>query len=219
MLRKILIGLLLSGIIIFIGYLLFNYDSSDSEFEKKKPITELNYNKEETTEIFKTVIIKRDIKPDTLINCKLIPFFPYEPEYSPDGLEAPSPPPSLKGYHSNAERLIRFFNSNEFIKEDDSIKRRFFSKKGDLEYLKSQINLSEKLTETTNLKNLFSDYNSNRTKRDGYHFYTPLFNVNGTEVYIQYDFYDGVYGDGFGIILIKENNKWKIVRTVALWIT
>ena len=218
--KRIKIITIVTGIIILLGLMFFkNLNLSDPDFDENESKTELNYNKKETTEIYRIVIEERRIKPDVLINCNLIPFLAYDPEYTSDGFEAPPPPPSLNGWYTYSEKLIRFFNSSEFIKENDSINRKFFSRTKDEKFLKKQIDSSKRLTERINLKDLFSDYNSNRTKRDGYHFYTPLFNKEKTQVYIQYDFYDGAYGNGFGVILIKENDTWKIVRTFGLWIS
>ncbi len=220
MLRKILIGFLSLGIIV-LAYIIFapDFDLIKSDFEKENSVSEITYTKQETTEIFRTIIENRDIQPDSLINKKLVPYIYYKQEDVEDDFESPPPPPSLNGWHTNAENLIRFFNSDDFLQENDSVERKFFSKQNDLEYLKIQIDSSKKISNRINLEDLISEYKSNRTKREGYYFYTPLFNNEKTEVYIQYDFYEGVYGNGFGVLLIKEKNTWKIIRIAGLWIS
>ncbi|MCX2839585.1 hypothetical protein OQ279_15670 [Salinimicrobium sp. MT39] len=143
----------------------------------------------------------------------------HEKEYTEDGHPLPSPPPSLNGTYIDGEYLIRFLNSDEFIREPGFENKDFFSKEADLKHLKGQIENSKKWAKETDLKDYYLAYKNDRNEKEGYHFYTPLFNNDSTEVYIQVDFYEGVYGDGTGYFLIKENGTWKVVGSTGIWIT
>ena len=219
--KKLIFGILLLLSIILIGYLILLPESNIPEptQDLDNSVVESTINPEETDQIFKTLIEYKSIGPDSLINSQLLPFLVHEKEYTEDGTSVPSPPPSLNGTYINEEFLISYLNSDQFIREPGFENKEFFSKKEDLKFLKRQVENSKKLAKQTDLKDYYSAYKYDRNKKEGYHFYTPLFNIDSTEVYIQVDFYEGVYGDGTGYFLVKENGVWKVVGSTGIWIT
>ena len=217
--KRTFFGLLILLSISVVGFLIFRTSSESQKTTKDSDNFNITLNQDETSQIFKTLIEYRSITPDSIINSKLLPFLVHEKEYTEDGTSVPSPPPSLNGTYIDGEYLIHFLNSDQFIREPGFENKVFFSKKADLIHLKRQIENSKKWAKETNLKDYYSAYNYDRNEKEGYHFYTPLFNKDSTEVYIQVDFYEGVYGDGTGYFLIKENGNWKIVGSTGIWMT
>ena len=210
--KKIFFGLILLLSIVVVGYLILKPDLDSDK-------ANVALKQEETSQIFKTLIEYKSIRSDSLINSQLLPFLVHEKEYTEDGLSPPSPPPSLKGTYINEEYLIHFLNSDQFIREPGFENKDFLSKEEDLKHLKRQIENSKEWAKETDIKDYYSAYKYDRNEKEGYHFYTPLFNSDSTEVYIQVDFYEGVYGDGTGYFLIKENGVWKVVGSTGIWMT
>ncbi|RXG18645.1 hypothetical protein DSM03_1017 [Leeuwenhoekiella aestuarii] len=218
--KKLIFRIFLLFSLILIGYLIFpDSDIPEPTKDWGNSFIESTINPEETDQIFKTLIEYKSIAPDSVINSQLLPFLIKDKEFTEDGISVPSPPPSLNGTYINEESLVSFLNSDQFIRKPGFENNKFFSKEKDLKYLKKQIEKSKKLVKQTNLNSFYPAYKSDRNEKDSYHFYTPLFNSDSTEVYIQVDFYEGVYGDGTGYLLLKENGAWKVVASTGIWIT
>lgn len=219
MTRKSFFGLLLLLSIIVVGYLIFRTNSGLPRPTIGADNPNVTLNQEETNQIFETLLKYNSITTDSIINTRLLPFLVHEKEYTEDGLSAPSPPPSLNGTYIHEDFLINFLNTDQFIREPGFENKNFFSQKEDLKHLKRQIENSKERAKETDLRDYYSAHKNDRNEKEGYHFYTPLFNSDSTEVYIQVDFYKGIYGHGNGYLLKKENGVWKVVGSTEIWIT
>ncbi|WPP52206.1 hypothetical protein [Catalinimonas niigatensis] len=159
-------------------------------------------------------ILENYIEEDSLYSSdyiypELLPYIYYQPEYSDDGLEHPTPPPSYEGEYLNEIKFIERLECEKYFSYEDS------------SHIKHQIFLSSKIFSTLNLSSLSKrefEFSPDEAA-SWYAFYLPVFNNDSSAVYVQYDYqYEGV-GYGNGAILVKKNGHWIMVKFISRWMT
>ena len=134
------------------------------------------------------------------INEKLLPYEYYEIERTDDGL-ATQPKPGFQW--KNEENFIEWIGLPEYFDASDS------------EHVKNQILNSGMVAASIDLCAL--DVFDFQGEDAWYVFYVPIFNVDSTVAYIQYDHYDAGYGEGNAAIFIKEQGQWKYYKFIPGW--
>ena len=132
----------------------------------------------------------------------------YDLKYTDGGIRHPSPGSSYKW--KNETSLIEYIDLTEYF--DDSISS---------QHVKSQIMSSKEYAESIDLSSLgevtlganFEDTLS------WYLFYLPIFNIDSSAVYIQYDHFDNGYEDGNAAVFIKKDDEWVYYKFLLGWIT
>lgn len=159
-------------------------------------------------------VLENYIEEDSLYNTdyvypNLLPYIHYQPQYTDDGLEYPTPPVSYDGEYLHEVKLIERLDCEKYFSYKDS------------SHIKHQIFLSNKIFSTLNLSSLSKKEFEFLPDESAswYAYYLPIFNHDSSAVYVQYDYqYEGV-GYGNGAILVKKNNNWIMVKFIPRWMT
>ena len=166
-------------------------------------------------------LLEEYVKQDSIVikgfvSNRLRPYKYYNIEYY-KGTEVPQPLGGFGESYVNEQSLIRYINRVAI----DSNSNKYFSSSCDSIHLKHQIILSSKLKELPDISIWSKKYsiNAENLDKEFYIFYIPLFNCDSTQVYLQYDYNKGIYGQGNGAVFEKQNNKWKLVKWISRWIT
>lgn len=129
----------------------------------------------------------------------------YEPEII-NGLEAP--PPGQLSY-LNENKIARSIASKDYFESDQEI-----------EFLKEQILNSNEISASLNLNQIEDKIDLrfiNESSSIWINFYVPLYNLDSTVAYLQYNYYDYGYEEGAGIILARKDTTWKVEGIVKQW--
>lgn len=159
-------------------------------------------------ELIEKFIVHDSLYETRTINKYLLPYEYYEKEYSENGYEVP--PPNGIG------------DKNEFYFADSKELSQFFSDSSSIAHVKYQL-LNSKET-AKNLKINRSDLiklgMDNKDQNSWYSFYLPIFNVDSSAVYMQYDFYSNGFasaGYGNGAIFINKKGLWEYHSFIPGW--
>jgi len=159
-------------------------------------------------EVIENYIVEDSLYKAESISPRFHPYIYYPTQYTEDGLEIPSPPIFYEGEYIEENQLIEKIGHQEYFSEKD------------LDHLRYQIKSSQEISSITNISKLSNiDKCKEEEIRTWYIFYVPLFNIDSSAVYVQYDFHDGIYGEGNGALLIKNNGQWKLIDWFDRWIT
>ncbi len=129
----------------------------------------------------------------------------YEPEFI-NGLEAP--PPGQLSY-LNEINIARSITAKDYFESDQEI-----------EFLKEQILNSNEISASLSLNQIEDKIDLrliNESSSIWINFYVPLYNLDSTVAYLQYNYYDHGYEEGAGIILARKDTTWKIEGMVKQW--
>lgn len=158
-------------------------------------------------EVIENYIVEDSLYRTDIISPRLYPYIYYPTQYTEDGLEIPSPPSFYDGEYIDENQLIERIGHQEYFSEKD------------LDHVRYQIISSQDVSNTTNISKLsIMDSLKAEEVTTWYIFFVPLFNIDSSAVYVQYDFHDGYYGDGNGAILIKNKGQWKLIDWFDRWI-
>lgn len=179
--------------------------------------TSCKFQKSDTENLY-IQLIEEYVRQDSIhligkINHTLLPYAHYEIELI-DGHISPPPSPSI---------TKSFFNEVVFRKHvnENSQRDTFFMTICDSEFLKSQVIESSKRETPLSIAD-WARKNEGKVAEDEFiffSFYTPLFNCDSSQVYLQYDYQNGTYGEGNGAIFEKKNKKWRLVKKIINWMT
>lgn len=153
---------------------------------------------------------------NSVIDNKVHPYTYYDPVYV-NGTIAPAPGGGGFGVsYFNEQTFITYINSRHDGKSDS-----YFSKECDRDFLKKQTEIVGKRDNWFDVTEWCERHNADIDKFEGelHTFYLPLFNCDSTEVYLQYDYENGSYGEGNGAIFVKKNEKWILVKIISNWMT
>jgi hypothetical protein len=139
----------------------------------------------------------------SLVSIELLPYQYYKLEFIEDSLLVP--PPSSNYSWKNEELLIKDINLDDYFGDSASKK-----------HLKYQITNSEKFIASLNLEKLNPKILGLQFKDSSrfYVLYPPLFNIDSSAAYIQYDHFDNGYEEGNGAIFIIQENEWTFLRHI-----
>lgn len=142
---------------------------------------------------------------ETCFLPSLLPFIYTIREYDTNGFKMPLGP---------QHNLMNEFELLDYIGQNE-----FFSLKKDSSCIKQQIVNSEKVRPTIKLPYTSAGctFDENKYPSEYHVFYVPIFNTDSSAVFVQHDYYTGVYGQGNGAILIKKKNGWKMVQFISGW--
>ncbi|WP_194778276.1 hypothetical protein [Pararhodonellum marinum] len=97
---------------------------------------------------------------------------------------------------------------------------RYFSSK-DLDHIREQLILSEEVAKRNRIIDLNDSDLTNKGDKISvwYNFYVPIFNLDSSAVYVQYDYNENVYGEGNGAVLIRKEDRWELLVWLDRWMT
>lgn len=143
-----------------------------------------------------------------VVSLKLMPYQHYELNYTSDGYRVP-PPPSPP-FSLNELELVEFLDFNGFSKDSVS-----------LAHIRNQIITSSQRAIDIDMSKLKSDLRKGHPKKKEpmVLIYMPIFNLDSSAVYVQYDFYlhEYSFGYGNGAILTRQNEKWGYLKFLPTW--
>lgn len=139
------------------------------------------------------------------ISYKLLPYSLYESRFTEDGLEVPPPFNPMKGELTYLKKLLNTIDSEEH-----------FNEKIDGDFILQQLYNSKCICDTLRLNE--QKFSKNKSEKF-YILYQPIFNSSYSAVYLQYDFYDHIYGNGGALLLVKESENWIIIKKYFRWIS
>jgi len=156
-------------------------------------------------------VLNHYIEEDSLyrtnhISSRLLSYTYYETQYTKDSLQIPLPTEPFTEYQ-NEINMIETIANHEYFSSKDA------------DHLKHQLKRSREVSKSVKFSTLSSlNLEMKEAKLSyGYFFYVPIFNLDSSAVYVQYDCHNNLYGDGNGALLIKDNGKWKKAEWFTRW--
>lgn len=161
------------------------------------------------SQIISDLIIDGRIKDNAFIYHTLKPFEHYNLEWTDDGLRIPLKDPFVR----NEVDIVESIQNEKFPNDSSTLMHLKMQILDRLEN-KSSFNLN------SSLKNLWT--NSEDLPEEFYVFYIPLYNLDSSAMYLQYDYYSGFpgrYGDGGAFLLEKVKEEiWIEKKMISTWI-